>query len=335
MLIEDDIFREIGNIDEFERQIEINEELGLDIIGPVYRSWKPSHTIQEKVKENDNLRNISTLDLLLGAKSIIDKHKLVSVRQDHYGLVSEQTIYNNFREYRRVVRVLKRGRLAGLVSFDSVVDDTREAEKTPSWKSFEELLNAAILQYRSNWWRDQPYYVEVWLEKRALRRIFYPITNAHDVYLCTGGGYQSWSEVWEGKKRFYKKLDKELKILYFGDLDPSGKDMPRDINERFATLGVDVDIVEVALTKDDIHKHNLPRNPTKSKDTRESWYVKKYGINYAVELDALPPDVLRSKIKKAIEDYCDIDLLSKHVAEDNEKRKFWRTRINHIARARD
>ncbi len=107
---------------------------------------------------------------------------------------------------------------------------------TPSWESIEDILNAAIDQFRSFWWRDQPYHVEVWLEKRALRRIFYPITNGYDVYLCTGGGYQSWSEVWAARARFLARKGSDLKILYFGDLDPSGKDMPRDIRMPSTTI---------------------------------------------------------------------------------------------------
>ena len=325
------IFREIGRLDEFERQIRVAEAYGLDIVGPVYKSWKPSHRVVGQVRANSNLRNFSTLDLFFRAKSIFEMYLLMTVRQVYYVLVSEQTIYNNLSEYRRVVNILKRARLAGLIRFDDIVDDTREAEKTHSWSSVEDILYAALRQYRSDWWRDQPRYVEVWLEKRALRRIFYPITNSYDVYLCTGGGYQSWSEVWQGRNRFEARKGKALRILYFGDLDPSGKDMPRDIKKRFSTLGIDVDVVEVALTKEDIDQYNLPRNPTKKDDTRKKWYVEKYGIDYAVELDALPPDVLREKIRLAVRDNCDVNMLEQHKAEDKRLKKMWRKRIQNLS----
>jgi len=327
----DEIFREIGRLDEFERQTRVAEAYGLDIVGPVYKSWKPSHRVVDQVRENSSLRNFSTLDLFFRAKSIIEMYLLMTVRQVYYVLVSEQTINNNLSEYRRVVNILKRARLAGLIRFDSIVDDTREAEKTHSWSSVEDILYAALRQYRSDWWRDQPRYVEVWLEKRALRRIFYPITNSYDVYLCTGGGYQSWSEVWQGRNRFEARKGKVLRILYFGDLDPSGKDMPRDIRERFSTLGIDVDVVEVALTREDIDQYDLPRNPTKRDDARKKWYIERYGIDYAVELDALPPDVLREKIRLAVRDNCDVNLLEKHKAEDERLKKTWRKRIQNLS----
>lgn len=327
MKADDMVFREIGKIDEFERQIQIGDSLGLDIVGPVYKSWKPSSRLVWNVAKNKNLRDISTFDLLLQALSIILEYGLVTVRQVYYVLVSQQSINNNLNEYRRVVRVLIRGRLAGLIKFDSIIDDTREAEKTPSWSSIDRILLAAVDQFRSDWWHDQPRHVEVWLEKRALRRIFYPITNMYDVYLCTGGGYQSWSEVWKARTRFLAREGKALTVLYFGDCDPSGKDMVRDIRDRFNTLGLDVDVKEVALTNDDILKFDLPRNPTKKKDSRADWYIKKYGINYAVELDALPPEILRDRIRWAIKKHCNLDLLIGKKTEDNLQRELWRKRI--------
>jgi hypothetical protein len=237
--------------------------------------------------------------------------------------VSQLLINNNLKEYRRVVRIVKRGRLAGLISFDKVVDDTREARKTPSWTNIKKIMDAAVKQYRSDWWADQPYYVEVWLEKRALQRIFYPITNAYDVHLCVGGGYQSWSEVWEARDRFESRGDKKKIILYFGDLDPSGKDMPRDIKARFDTLGIDLHVEEVALIKNDVIQYNLPRNPAKKSDSRKDWYIRKYDIDYGVELDALPPYVLREKIEEAILGFCDLNKLLEKIRKDKEEKAFW------------
>jgi hypothetical protein len=330
MLIESEVFRELGRVEEFEKQLDICDRLCLSIIGPVYKSWKPTENITKTVIDSPKLKPVSTLDLLKESTALIQSHGMVTVRQVYYLLVSMQIINNNRNEYRRVVNVIKNGRLAGLITFDSIVDDTRKAEKTPSWGSMDEIINVAINQFRSNWWRDQPRYVEVWLEKRALRRIFYPITNSNDVYLCTGGGYQSWAEVWEARKRFYSRIGGDLVILYFGDLDPSGKDMPRDIRRRFETLGFDVDLMEVALTREDISVYGLPRNPTKRMDSRHEWYRDKYGIGYGVELDALPPEVLRGKIKQAIEEYCDMDKLMEAGIRDAAVKSLWRNMISSL-----
>lgn len=319
----DDVYETIGKPEEFLKQTSINESLRLKLPGPVYTSWQPSR----RTPNSPLLKNVSTFDLLLRTISIVNAYMVVTVRQVYYILVSSQDIYNNLNEYRRIVRILKRARLAGLISFNKVIDDTRKAEKTPSWDSIEDILLAAVNQYRSNWWRDQEFYVEVWLEKRALRRIFYTITNSYDVNLCTGGGYQSWSQVYQAKSRFRANKDKKQILLYFGDLDPSGKDMPRDIRNRLAKLGLDVQVIEVALSREDISEYRLPRNPTKSKDSRKNWYIEKYEINYAVELDALPPKILEKKIRNSVESYCDTALLQKNTAEDYLYKDLWKKRF--------
>jgi len=237
-----DFLDQAGDIDELGRQITINKKLGLPTPFPCYKSWRP---------------NNGTLPMLKFAINFVEKHQRVTVRQVYYALVSVQMLANTRNNYNRIVRILTRARLSGTVPFNRIVDDTREAQKTPSWDNIEAILDVAIEQYRSDWWRNQPYYVEVWLEKRALRRIFLPITNGFDVHLCVGGGYQSWPMVWQAKNRFEERVNNGQRafILYFGDLDPSGKDMPRDIQNRFELLGVPVEVVEVALTRQDIEEY--------------------------------------------------------------------------------
>lgn len=302
----DDWIKETGDEKLFFKQLDISLDLGLPLLGPVYKPWRPRP---------------KTLGPLKPAVDFVNQYRPVTVRQIYYGLVSRQIIELTEKDYKRMVRIATRARLAGLIPFDAIVDDTRKAEKTPSWEDIQEIMDVAIRQYRSDWWADQDNYVEIWLEKRALRRIFYPITNAYDVHLCVGGGYQSWPEIWEAKKRrFESREGQDIIILYFGDLDPSGKDMPRDIENRFNTLNTPVTMKEIALTREDIEEYNLPRNPMKPKDTRNEWYLRKYGINYAVELDALPPDILREKIEQAILEHVDLDKLLEKRERDEKDR---------------
>lgn len=116
-----------------------------------------------------------------------------------------------------------------------------------------------------------------------------------------------------------QRIGQEIIVLYFGDLDPSGKDMPVDIENRLRILGVCQKgkiVEEVALMPEDIKLYDLPRNPTKTKDMRNKGYMKKYGIDYAVELDALGPGTLETKIREAILRNVDSMLLDKHREED-------------------
>ncbi len=95
-------------------------------------------------------------------------------------------------------------------------------------------------------------------------------------------------------------------------------------------LGSDVEVIDVALKMEDVSKYSLPRNPAKKMDSRSRWYVDKYGIDYAVELDALPPKVLENKINEAISSFCDIDLLKEKQREDTVEKRLWKNWVESI-----
>ena len=276
----------LGNTDEHAKQFNICLEIGFPIPFEVYTAWKPQKHVQ----------------LLSDIRKFVVENQPVTVRQVYYHFVSTQDLESKVESYNLIKRLLTKARLCGFIDFDWIVDDTRSPDKTSSWSNINEILDAAIRQYRSDWQINQPKYVEVWLEKRTLRRVFRPITNSYDLNLCVGGGYQSTDMIDDAAKRMRERAKKgqELVILYFGDLNCSGKDMSRDIQDRLVTLGVNVRMEEVALSKEDVDEYELPKNPTKRKDSRANWFVKKYGINYSVELDALTPQILRGKIHSAI-----------------------------------
>ncbi len=76
----------------------------------------------------------------------------------------------------------------------------------------------------------------------------------------------------------------------------------------------DVEVVLIA----DVEDFNLVKNPVKDKDKRKRWFIETHGIDYDVELDALEPDILRSKIDDAILDYIDLDVVKNCIAEEAE-----------------
>jgi hypothetical protein len=69
------------------------------------------------------------------------------------------------------------------------------------------------------------------------------------------------------------------------------------------------EIQKIALTYEDIALYNLPPDFTKTGDTRQKGFVAKYG-DVAVELDALPYDILRDRIIKEVEAQMDLDALA-------------------------
>ena len=63
-------------------------------------------------------------------------------------------------------------------------------------------------------------------------------------------------------------------------------------------------VQRVSLTLDDVRKYDLSEDYAKTDDTNYSEFVEEFG-DIAVELDALPPKVLRQKVEDAILKYLD------------------------------
>ena len=268
-----------------------------------------------------------------GLVAFVSQHGLITVRQYYYHAISTgivpfpETAREAGNMYQKIDRITLNSRLYGFIPIGSIADTT-DLLGTEQYNDIKEPLTDTIESFRSIWWEEQPNYVEVWLEKRALERIFSPITDSYGVLTSCAGGYPTLAQVNSLRGRVEDYEDKEIKILYFGDLDPSGKDMPRSLRtKQFRRLGINASVEEVALTRQDVERYNLPQNPTKPLDTRNEWYIRQYGITYAVELDALPPEVLRQKIRTAIENYVDIDILNRCKEADELVKEEWRNRI--------
>jgi hypothetical protein len=103
--------------------------------------------------------------------------------------------------------------------------------------------------------------------------------------------------------------DRPLIALYVGDWDPSGLCMSvRDLPKRLAEYGANVELVRIALTESDINFGGLPSFPVeaKAKNPRYKWFKENFG-NECWELDALPPPVLRERVRQAILSHLDIE----------------------------
>jgi hypothetical protein len=82
-------------------------------------------------------------------------------------------------------------------------------------------------------------------------------------------------------------------LIYAGDFDPSGEDIDRDFVARTDCFD---EVVRVALTPEQVVRHALPPQPGKTADPRAGAFVGRHGRLVQVELDALPPDVLRDHV---------------------------------------
>lgn len=190
----------------------------------------------------------------------------LTLRQLYYQLVSRDLIPNNVSEYNKVGNVVSRGRLAGLIDWRMIEDRVRVPKSRAHWESPQEILKQATNQYYRDRWKNQEYYIEVWCEKDAVSNILEPVCHKYDVTFLANRGYSSQSAMYNASQRFDRAVQegKEISIIYFGDHDPSGIDMTRDIIDRqslFLQHDASNDVIRAALNMDQVEEYRPPENP--------------------------------------------------------------------------
>jgi hypothetical protein len=214
----------------------------------------------------------------------------MTVRQLFYRLVSGGVIDKTEAEYKStVVRLASEMRLAGEIKFGWIADNTRWMRKPDTHSSMEVALRNTAKTYRRSVWDEQDVYVEVWLEKDALAGVLVDVTDEWDVPLMVTRGFASLSFLYEAADAIQAK-GKPTFLYYFGDHDPSGVDIPKQVEQRIREFAPKTDITfeRVAVNPDQIQKWGLPTRPTKASDPR--------GRNFegeSVEVDAIEPARLR------------------------------------------
>jgi len=243
----------------------------------------------------------------------LERGRPMTLRQVHYRLVSRDDVYyrNTQADYDSLSQWLRDERLAGNIPWEWMEDRLRRPREIDMWSDLIDFMEAVRVTYRRDVWSTQPQYLEVWLEKDALSGIFQEALDEYGVTLNVGRGFDGWSSVKQAADRYGD--GEGVTVLYFGDFDPSGEDMVRSLRERLAhpdlpNRGSEPVIVKCALTFNDITDYNLPPDFTKTTDSRRAAFVAQYG-DVAVELDALPVDVLRERLVSEVESRMDLEAL--------------------------
>jgi len=212
---------------------------------------------------------------------------------------------NTVKNYQRLSKLISEARLAGLVDWDAIEDRGRRPQRAAEWSTLQDGVDSLHAQFRLPRWKDQEHYVELWVEKDALASVLWPIAHRHHITLMINKGYSSQSAMWTSSNRFIEasRDGKYTTLLYLGDFDPSGEDMVRDITERMVMFGVqELDVIKVALTKEQIRRYNPPPNPAKVTDPRAKKYIAEHG-KQSWEVDALPPEVLNQLMEREMAGY--------------------------------
>lgn len=267
------------------------------------------------------------------ARSIIDRANAIcqeyqaqgfdlTLRQLFYQFVARGIIPNRQSEYKRLGNIINDARLAGMLDWNYIVDRTRNVQTVAHWTNPAAIIEAAASSHRLDKWANQPRRVEVWIEKDALSGVIDGVCRTNDVSYFSCRGYTSQSEMWSAAQRLrrYARAGQEPTILHFGDHDPSGMDMTRDITDRLTMFMGGIEVNRLALNMDQVRQYSPPPNPAKLTDSRASSYVDLYGDD-SWELDALEPQVLAALISDTIDTLRDDDLWQEMVEQESRERE--------------
>ena len=281
-------------------------------------------------------------EIVKAVNAVLQQYTMpLTLRQIYYRLVAKLLIPNTVTCYKQLSHMLVKARERGEVDDSRIEDRSRNVLGTGDfgYEDFDNFLKGRAERFKDSWeywtrtlWDNQQYDVLIALEKDALSRIFVDIADRFRVKVFPTRGYGSYTYV--KNMAGYMNKTRSTIVLYYGDLDPSGRDIERDLGERLGRYGVaDFNVIRIALTKEQIAQYNLPPKPedaaTLAKLERDP-RTKTYGMEYACELDALEPTILQELIEANIRDRIDSDKWQEVLDKTREERETLKKKLEKV-----
>ncbi len=278
--------------------------------GAVY----PPRSIKRRIR-----RTRADIDAIKAAMfDVFEVEKPMTCRQMFYQLVSRGVIPKTESEYKgTVIRLLVELRVNGEIPFTWIADNTRWVRKRNSYNGLGELLDDMQGVYRRDLWRNQPTYVEIWLEKDALAGVLVEVTYDWDVPLMVSKGYPSVTYLQSAAIALASQA-KPCYLYHFGDHDPSGVDITVNIERRLREFAphAEIHFERVAVTPKQIKKWKLPTRPTKTTDTRSKGFE-----GASVDVDAIAPSKLRELCESCVTRHIDSERLERTRQIERQERR--------------
>lgn len=225
----------------------------------------------------------------------------VTVRQVFYAATVHGIVEKTEDGYGKIQQMCLTGRRDGTIPYDHIADNSRSYYQVRAFDSLANASQSFAQTYKRDFWADETCSVEVWLEKEALAGVVRPVTSEYRVRLVPTRGFASETIVHSAIQSALDEGKTELYIKTLYDFDRSGQDAEKAIVRRMGEIGHELGLQvfheKLALTHEQTIAMNLPSRPAKTKSAADA----KWQFDRAVELDALPPDVLRSLLRTALE----------------------------------
>jgi hypothetical protein len=236
--------------------------------------------------------------LLEQAVAIVGSYETpVTLRQLFYRLVAAALLPNTTNAYKSLSKHTAEARRAG--TFPALMDRGRTIHRYESFDSVAEARKWLTSIYRRDRTEGQTVSLYLGVEKAGIVEQLQEWFGDLGVPVLALGGYGSQTYVDEVTADV-RATGRPAVLLYAGDHDPSGEDIDRDFVARTDCW---CEVRRVALTAAQVTEYALPPQPGKETDSRAPAFVERHGRLVQVELDALPPDVLRDLFAVSIAEF--------------------------------
>jgi hypothetical protein len=253
--------------------------------------------------------------LLVEAAAIVMSYETgVTLRQLFYRLIVAKLLENTIAAYKALSKKTAAARRKR--NFPDLLDRTRVIHRYRTWDSPDAARAWLASVYRRDRTEGQAVSLYLGVEKHGLVEQLEAWFGDLGVPILALGGYSSQTYV-DDIVGDVSAQGRPAILIYAGDFDPSGEDIPRDLVAR---AGCFAEVRRVALSSDQVEAYGLPPQMGKATDSRAAGFVRRHGRLVQVELDALPPDVLQGLFSDAIAEYWDEGAYGAAVAGEAEER---------------
>ena len=249
------------------------------------------------------------------------KYHPVTVRQVFYAATVNGIIDKTEHGYHKIQQACLTARRDGRLDYRWIGDNSRGFYQVESYENIHDASNRFSSQYKKDFWAKSSIGVEVWLEKEALAGTLKPVTNEFRVRLVPTRGFASETILYEAVQHAHAEGREKLTVFTLYDFDASGQTAQATVGRRLSEMaddlfGLCVEHCPLALTLDQIIQMNLPTRPAKTKSKTDQ----KWPYDFAVELDAMPPEELRNIVHTQLETLMPTDIREMYLLAETQDR---------------
>jgi hypothetical protein len=150
---------------------------------------------------------------------ICETREPLTVRSAYYMAIGHKIIVKDDKHYPKIQGPVAAMRLAGVLPWSWIVDESRWRRRPQTFDSLEEAIQDASLRHRRDVWRSHDEYIEIWIEKDAMLGVIYPITYKYDIDLLSARGFSSLTFLHDCAMEIRERAEegKKVTVYYLAD----------------------------------------------------------------------------------------------------------------------